>query len=110
VILHQAQELLLIFLLEHEQLIEQLVRRRRPDERVNVDVDERGHDHLTVEAIHEAAVTGDGVSKIFDFKGSLKSAGEKAAKRSDRRRKNWQSERVNLKRMQVELQAGQQEL
>ena len=47
-------------------LLHQLLRARRPDEAVDVDVDEGGHEELAVEPVHDAAVPRNYVSKILN--------------------------------------------
>ena len=46
-------------------LLQNLVWRWRLDERRYVDVDEGGHQKLAVEAVHDAAVTGDQVTEVL---------------------------------------------
>ena len=46
-------------------LLHELLRWSRPDERVDVDVDESGHEELAVETVHDAAVAGDDVAEIL---------------------------------------------
>ena len=106
--LHQAQKFRLIFRSKREQLIEELDRRRRSNEAVQVDVDKRGHDHLTVEAVHEPAVTRYGIAEVFYFESSLKSAGKEATERPDGGGEDGQRERMLLNGLNVELQRGQQ--
>ena len=83
---NQSQEFNLIFLLEGEQLVEELVRRWRSYKTVYIHVDERGHYDLTVKSVHESAMTGYTIAEIFDLECALESAGKKSAKRSDCRR------------------------
>ena len=41
------------------------------DKAVDVDVDKCGHQELTVESVHDSAMTGDDVTKVLDFKRPL---------------------------------------
>ena len=59
-----------------------------PDEALDVDVDEGGHEELTIEPVHDASVTGDDVAEILDLEGPLEAAGKEAAKWSDDRCKD----------------------
>lgn len=71
---------------------------------MNVSVDEPGHDELAIESVHEPAVAGYGVAKVFYFKRALKTAGKKAAERSNGRRERSQRQRVKLKRIQANFE------
>lgn len=100
--LDKSKKLLLVFGLEREQLIEELDGRRRSNERVNVDIDERGHDDLTIETIHEPAMAGYGVGEVFDVERPFEAAREEAAERAHERGEESKYERVKLKRVEVE--------
>lgn len=91
----------LLFRLKHQQLLQHLARVRSPDEASYVDMCEGGHQVLTVESIHDAAVAGDGVGKVFDFEGSLEAAGKEAAERSDERGEGREEDAVDLEGVQV---------
>ena len=103
VIANHAEKLHLIFVFKGEQLVEQLVGRRCTNETVNVNVDKRGHNYLTVKSVHEATVSWDGVTEVFYFEGSLESAGKKATEWSDRRCEYRQCQCMYLKRMHGNL-------
>ena len=107
-ILDQSEKLHLILMSESQQLIEQLIGRRRPNKAMNVNIHKRGHYDLTVESVHEAAVSRNSVAKVLNLKGPLKSAGKEAAEWSNCGRKYRQGQRMLLERMQVDLQIWQQ--
>jgi len=46
-------------------LLENFLRRRGPDETVDVDVDEGGHEELAVEPVHDATVARNDVTEIL---------------------------------------------
>lgn len=100
-IVNQPQELILLLLLERQQLIEQLNRRRRANKTENVNIHKRSHDHLAVKSIHEPTMARNCITKIFNLKRSLEPTRKKSTKRADRRRKQRQSQRVYLKRVQI---------
>ena len=106
-ILDQSEKLHLILVSEGQQLIEQLIGRRRPNETMNVNIHKRGHYDLTVKSIHEAAMSGNSIAKVFYLKRALKSAGKEASEGPNRRRKYRQGQRMLLERMQVDLEVGQ---
>ena len=47
-------------------MLHQFLRARRPDEAVDVDVDEGGHEELAVEPVHDATVPRNYVPKILN--------------------------------------------
>lgn len=47
-------------------LLQQFLRCRGTNEAGDVDIDERGHQELAVEAVHDAAVAGDHVTKVLE--------------------------------------------
>ena len=108
-IVNQPQELILLLLLERQQLIEQLNRRRRPNKAENINIHKRSHDHLAVKPIHEPTMARNRVAKIFNLKRSLETTRKKSSKRPDRRRKQRQSQRVYLKRVQIHLRENKRE-
>ena len=55
-------------------MLHQFLRARRPDEAVDVDVDEGGHEELAVEPVHDAAVPGNDVAKILNQMQHVQSA------------------------------------
>lgn len=66
------------------------------DEGVIVHVGEEAHDELAVHAVRHAAVSGDGVAKVFDLEGALEARGEEAAKGGDEGGEGGQDEGVEL--------------
>lgn len=60
-----VEELQLLLWFQVEHLREQFGRRRGANETGNVHVDEGGHKELTVEAVHDAAVAGNHVTKVL---------------------------------------------
>jgi hypothetical protein len=50
---------------DENDLLKNFLRRRRPDEAVDVHVDEGGHQELAVEPVHDAAVAWDDVTKVL---------------------------------------------
>jgi hypothetical protein len=91
---------------------------------VDVDVNEGGHEELTIKPVHNATVAGDDVAKVLGnirsnysivaaswsavktlvktnlyFEGPLKSAGEKSAKGPDHAGKNGHEEGVDEERV-----------
>lgn len=76
---------------------------------MNIDIDERSHDDLTVESVHETTVTWNSISEVLDLKSSLESASKEAAKWTNSRGENSQSERVNLKRINVDIEGQVEE-
>lgn len=48
-----------------------------------VDKGEEAHDELAVHAVSHATMSRDGVTKVLNVEGSLKSGSEETAKRSD---------------------------
>ena len=74
-----------------------LARRRDVDEGVDVDIDKGGHQELAVKPVHDAAMAGDDVSKVFDLEGSLEARGKEAAKWSNNGSKERHEESVDKK-------------
>lgn len=66
------------------------------DKGVEVHVSEETHDELTIHAVSDASVSGNGVTEILDLECALKSRSEETAKGSDKRSKSGQVEGVDL--------------
>ena len=73
----------LILMFESHKLIKQLYRRRRSNKAVKINIHKRSHDNLTVESVHESTMSGNSISKVFDLKGALKSAGKESTEWPD---------------------------
>lgn len=82
-LLKGVEHLKLLFRLQVVHLLQQLLRSSGADEAGDVDVDEGGHQELTVEAVHDAAVPGDHVSEVLDLEGPLESGSEETTERSN---------------------------
>lgn len=67
-----------------------------PNQARVVDVAEESHEELAVEAVSQASVAWDRVSKVFDVEGSLEARGEETAKGSNQTGKGGHDERVEL--------------
>lgn len=66
-----------------------------------VHVREKSHKELTVHAICETAVTGDTLTKVFDFERSFDCAGKETSKRCNQRGKACHNDSVKLDRSNV---------
>ncbi len=66
---------------------------------MDVDVDEGGHQELTVEPVHDAAVSGDDVAKVLDLEGPLEPASEEATERPDHRGEDGHEKCVEQERI-----------
>ena len=92
----QVKKLHLLVRPQREQQIEEVVGRGPAHKAVQVDVHKRGHDQLAVEAVHEAAVAGNGAAEVLEVEGALEAAGEEAAEGRQRRGEQREGERVQL--------------
>lgn len=50
------------------------------DETRNVDIDERRHQVLTIEAVHNSSMAWNDIAKVFDFECSLEATGKETTK------------------------------
>jgi hypothetical protein len=66
------------------------------DEAVVVHVREETHDELAVHTIGDAAVAGDGVTKVLDLEGALQARGKEATKGGDEGGKGGEVESMEL--------------
>lgn len=63
-------------------------------------MNERGHQVLAIEAVHDAPVPRDGVGEILYFEGPFEAAGEEAAERADQGAEGGEGDAVDLERVQ----------
>lgn len=76
-------QLELFLRLQHEDSLEDFSRSDDIDEAVDVHIHESGHQELTVEPVHNPAMTGDQISEIFNLERPFKSRREEASERPD---------------------------
>lgn len=72
-VLQLVEQLQLLFWFEVINHVQELLRWRWTDETRNVHINERRHQELTIETVHNTAMSWNHVSKVLDFKCPLKS-------------------------------------